>query len=174
MTYLRHASRHVHHTVANYLQAQLDDLHWTDPHATPFGAATVTMIRTPAVLADGHLEKKVTAGTVAITLGDEYRPMEEELGGPLFSQEYPLFIDVFQTTHSSALALAGDIRDILLGRLPGTKRWLEVINQINAQVVPGWRLELEDIERVAPETTLPLRWQVVKCTAVAYFPEVAY
>jgi len=173
MTYLRHASRHVHYTVANYVQAQLTALDWLDPDSTPFGAKPVRIIKTPAVLGDA-LVGDITAGTVAITLGDEYGPDSEELGGPLYSQEYPIFIDVFQDTHSTALALASDIRDILLARLPGTQRWLDVVNQVNAQVVPGWKLELEDVERVSPETVLPLRWQVVKVTAVAYFPEVTF
>ena len=173
MTYLRHASRHVHHSVADYLQAQLEELGWTDPDATPFGATPVTLIRTPAIVG-GALTEKITAGTVAITLGDEYGPDIEELGGPLHSQDYPLFVDVFQATSAEALALASDIRDIFLARLPGTQRWLDVTNQINDQVVPGWKLEFEDIERVQPETVMPLRWQVIKVTAVAYFPEVTF
>ncbi len=174
MTYLRHAARHVHYTVANYVQAQLDALNWTDPDLTPFGAEPVRIIKTPAVLGGTTLADDITAGVVAITLGDEYGPDHEEMGGPLHSQEYPIFIDIFQDSHGAALALASDIRDILLGRLPGTQRWLDVVNQTNAQVVPGWKLELEDIDRVSPETVMPLRWQVVKATAVAYFPEVAY
>lgn len=173
MTYLRHAARHVHHTVADYLQAQLDELGWTDPDATPFGAKPVTILRTPSVVG-GSLADKVTAGVISVTLGDEFGPDHEEMGGPLHSQEYPFFIDVFQDTHASALALASDIRDIFLGRLPGTQRWLDVVNQVNDQIVPGWKMEFEDIERVAPETVMPLRWQVVKITAVAYFPEVAF
>lgn len=173
MTYLRHASRHVHHSVANYLQDQLDELGWSDPEVTPFGATPATLIRTPAIVGES-LDKKVTAGTVAITLGDEYGPDHEEMGGPLHAQEYPLFIDIFQSTSAEALALASDIRDVFLGRLPGTQRWLDVTNQVNDRVVPGWKLEFEDVERVQPETVMPLRWQVVKVTAVAYFPEVTH
>lgn len=173
MTYLRHASRHVHHTVANYLLDQLTALDWTDPANTPFGAPAVTMWRTPAIVGT-TLTERVAPGVVSCTLGDEYGPDPEELGGPLHSQEYPLFVDIFQDSHATALALANDIRDIFLGRLPETRRWLDVVNQINGQIVPGWKMELEDVERVKPETVLPLHWQVVKVTAVAYFPEVTF
>lgn len=173
MTYLRHASRHVHHTVANYIAEQLTALNWMDEANTPFGAIPVRIMKTPSVIG-GQLADNVTAGVVSITLGDESNPDPEELGGALFSQEYPIFIDIFQDSYAVALSLANDVRDILLGRLPDTQRWLDVVNQTNAQVVPGWKLELEDVERVSPETVMPLRWQVVKVTAVAYFPEVTF
>lgn len=173
MDFLRHAARHVHHTVANEVRDQLTDLGWMTEGSVPFGAALVKMIRTPAIVGNA-LDKTIGPGTLAVTVGDEFAPDPEELGGPLTSQEYPLFFDVFQDSDAAALAEASDIRDILLGRLPGTRRFLDVINQVNGQVVPGWRLELEDVARVSPEIPAPVHWQVVKATAVAYFPEVAY
>lgn len=173
MEYLRHATRHVHHTVANEVQAQLTELGWMTDGEVPFGATKVTMIRTPAFVGS-TLHKSITAGVLAVTVGDEFMPTMEELGGPLSVQEYPLFFDVFQDSDAAAVALASDIRDILLGRLPGTRRFLDVINQVTGQVVPGWKLEFDDIDRTSPNLTAPLNWQVVKATAVAYFPEVAY
>lgn len=173
MDFLRHAARHVHHTVANELQAQLTDLGWFTDGQVPFGAAKVTMMRTPAFVGS-TLNKDITAGVLAVTVGDEFMPTMEELGGPLSIQEYPIFCDVFQDSNASAIALASDIRDILLGRLPGTRRFLDVINQANGQVVPGWKIEMDDIERTSPNITAPLNWQVVKATAVVYFPEVAF
>ena len=35
-------------------------------------------------------------------------------------------------------------------------------------------MEIEDVERVRPETTQPVFWQTVKFTATAYFQEVVY
>ena len=171
MTYLRHASRHVHHTVANHLKARLDALGWTNAATTPFGATAARVIKTPAVVGT-QLASTITAGTVAVTLGDEYGPDLEEMGGSMTSQEYPIFVDVFQDTDAAALTLANDIRDIFLGRITGSQRWLNVINQSTQQPVPGWKLELDDVDRVSPETAMPLRWQVVKVTAVAYFADV--
>jgi len=171
MTYLRHASRHVHHTVANHLKARLDALGWTDAATTPFGATPAKIITTSAVVGT-QLDSKVTAGTIAVTLGDEFGPDPQELGGPFTSQEYPIFVDVFQDTSTAALTLASDIRDIFLGRVAGSRRWLDVVDQSTKQPVPGWKIELDDVDRVSPETAMPLRWQVVKVTAIAYFNDV--
>lgn len=173
MTWLRHAGRHVHHSVANYMEQQLTALDWMTAGSVPFGAALVSVRRTPAITGD-KLAEGITAGTVAITLGSELPSIEQELGGPLSVQEYPLFIDIFEDSDGAAVSLASDIRDIFMGRLDGTQRWLSVTNQATGVVVPGWKVEFEDVERVTPELTLPLHWQVVKVTAAAYFPEVTY
>lgn len=173
MTYLRHASRHVHHTVANHIEQHLGILGWTVPGSVPFDSPVVTVRRTSAVVG-GTLGKLTTAGTVAVTIGNEPLPSLEEMGGPLGSQEYPIFIDCFQDTEATALALATDVKDILMGRLPGTVRYLPVVDQATGTSVPDWLIELDDIERVEPEYNFALFWQVVKVTAVTYFPEVIY
>ena len=173
MTYLRHAPRHVHHTVANHIAERLTAMGWTDAATTPFGSKPAKVIKVPAIAGSQLLTDRVTAGTVAITLGDEYGPDPQELGGPFTSQDYPIFVDVFQDTDAAALALASDIRDIVLGRAAGSRRWLDVIDQSTKQPAPGWKIELDDVDRVSPETAMPLRWQVVKVTAVTYFPDTA-
>lgn len=173
MAFLRHAVRHVHHTVANHIQTQLGVLNWTTEGNVPFDSPVVKIRRTAAIIG-GTLGAQTTAGTVAITVGTEFAPDPEELGGPLSSQEYPIFIDVFQDHESTTLALATDIKDIVLGRFPGTSRYLPVIDQGTATPVPGWLLELDDVERVEPEYNFALFWQVVKVTATAYFPEEIY
>jgi hypothetical protein len=173
MTWLRHASRHVHHSVADYLRAQLDALNWTDEANTPFGAPAVDL-RTSASIVGEKLVEGISAGVVTITLGPELAPEEEELGGPLSLQEYPFFIDIFQESEGVCTALACDIRDIFMGRLAGTQRWLPVTNQATDAVVAGWKLEFDDVERVTPDQRFTLPWQVVKVTASAYFPEVVY
>jgi hypothetical protein len=176
MTWLRHAGRHVHHTAANYLSAQLEALGWTaaDAAERPFGGTQVVMWTKPAILAEGALVDQVAAGVLAITLGDEAYPQMQEMGGPLSTQEYPLFVDIFHDTEETTLALATDVRDIFMGRLPGTQPFLDVVNQANQVSVPGWRMEFEDIERVRPESKIRLHWQVVKVTATTFFPEERY
>lgn len=172
MAFLRHAPRHVHHTVANHIAEQLAVLGWTTPGSVPFDSPAVKVRRTAAI-AGGTLGKTTTAGTVAITIGNEPIPDLEEMGGPLGSQEYPIFIDCFQDTEATVLALATDIKDILMGRIGG-KRYLPVIDQSTGTPVAGWGIELEDIERVEPDYNFALFWQVVKVTAVTYFPEEVY
>lgn len=174
MTWFRHASRHVHHTVANYMVEHLTALNWLNPADVPFGASVVRVVRTPAIAGEGKLEAGIGPGHVSIVLGSETPSIEEELGGPLSSQEIPLFIDIFQDSDGAAVSLACDIRDIFMGRLVDTKRSLPLINQVNQQEVAGYRMEFEDIERVTPEIRLPIPWQIVKVTAVLYFPEVRY
>jgi hypothetical protein len=173
MAYLRHASRHVHHTVANYIADNLATLGWTVEGSVPFDSPVVKIWKSSAIIAGG-LDRNVVPGTVAINLGNEPMSDPEELGGPLSSQEYPIFADVFQDKESTCLALANDIKDIVMGRLPGTRRGMPVINQMTALAEPGWWIELEDIERVKPESNFALHWQVVKVTATTYFNEVRY
>ena len=128
MSWLRHAPRHVHRTVFDHVEAQLASLNWTNAAATPFGAPAVTLVDTPIVDGD-QIRQQAEAGKVFVTLGDEPAPSEEELGGPLHSQEYVIFFDVFMVAHGHAVSLASDIRDILLGRIGG-KRHLAVIDQV--------------------------------------------
>ena len=169
MTWLRHATRHIHHTVLNHVKTELTGLDWLDPANTPFGAPAVNIIDSPVVDGD-QIRKQFTAGTVACSVGGEFDPDPQELGGPLAQQEIPIFFDVFMDTAGSALACACDIRDILLGRIGG-KRVLPVINQATSTPVAGWSIELTDVERAAPDQRYALHWAVVKATATVTYPE---
>lgn len=175
MTFPRHVSRSILAGVTAHIIEQLDSLGWRDPDDVPFNAMPVTVTQTSAFSSPGALAKDVTAGRVSITLGNEFHPVDEEMGGPLTSQDYPIFIDVFQDSDAAALCLATDIRDILLGRIGG-KRSLTVTDYATSTpaVLDGWIIELDDVERVRPDHSLPLFWQVVKVTANAYFPEAVY
>jgi hypothetical protein len=171
MAQLRHSSRHIHQTVVKYLREQLTALGWIGPaDATPFGATPVDLLTSHPP--EWQQEKRLQAGKVAITLGDEIMPDLEELGGPLSSVEHPIFVDIFMDDESIALALALDVRDIFHGRVPGSKRYLDVLDFTTAPPTPvdGWLLEFDDITRVRPDNAI--NWQVVKATAVAYYPEV--
>lgn len=175
MSYLRFAPRHVHRTVADVIESQMGVLNWTTDGATPFGAPALRFQREPALSGRaGQADQKISAGLVTITLGDETPPLDQELGGPLVSQEYPIFVDVFMGTDGEATSVASDIRDILLGRFPGTKRIFPVIDQSTGSPVEDWMIELEDIERARPSHSYQVYWQVVKATATCYFQEVRY
>lgn len=172
MSYLRHASRHVFHTVAGRIESALGELGWTSTSDAerPFGTDQLTVRRhTPVTGESGDSTAKPF--TVAITLGDEFTPQEQEIGGPLSMQEYPIFCDVLMPNDALALVLASDIRDVCLGRLDGYRRSFPVIDQITQAPVVDWRISLEDVERVKPDSELTLAWQVVKVTAEVHFPE---
>lgn len=171
--FLRHASRHVHASVANYVKAGLTELGWDDPATTPFGAPAVR-VQTTAALTGGRVGTSVSPGLVSITLGNERAPSMEELGGPLASQDYPIFIDVFMGTEGECTALATDIRDHLLGRFEFSKRSIPVRDQATSTDVPGWSIEFDDLERVSPDNTYSLYWQVVHVTATTFFNEERY
>lgn len=175
MAFLRHASRHVHQSLLNMLTEQLATLGWMGPDAVPFGADPVTIIATRPFIGS-RLSDQVgaTGTTVVFSLGSEAVPGSEELGGALASQDYPFFIDVFSDTEAVGMALSTDIKDILLGRLPGTTRFLTLVDQTTGDAVTSWQVELNDVERVAPEHEFPLQWFAVHVTATAYFPEEVY
>lgn len=174
MTFLRHAPRHVHHSVADYITTGLAELGWTSAldSERPFGAEQIKVTRTHAIT-DGR-RVAVTANTVAITLGSEASTEDLELGGALVAQDYPVFVDVLMDEDALALSLATDIRDHLLGRFEFSRRFIDVVDQATRTLVPGWRLALDDVERIRPENDFALHWQVVKVTATAEFLEARY
>lgn len=176
MTWLRHAGRHVKATAMANVRSHLEVLGWTSEANLPFGTAhsdVVTFDDTPVILGD-EVNDAIRSGMIVVSLGDEYESDMLEMGGPLASQEYPIFFDIFQKSPSAALALAEDVRDILKGRLPDTATWTPLINQVSEAEVAGWRVEYDDVERVEPRQRPPHHWQVVKVTCTAYFPEVRY
>lgn len=173
MTYLRHAPRHVHQTMVNHLTDALGALGWVGAGPAPFGAEPFKIVATRPVTG-GKLDSVIDSRTIAVSLGSEFAPDPMEMGGPLAEQEYPFFVDVFSDSEAICLALASDIRDIFLGRLPGTRRHLTLIDQVLGTPVPGWQIELDDVQRHTPEHTFALHWGVVNVTAVAHFSEVSY
>jgi hypothetical protein len=171
MTWLRFAPRHIHGTVCDYLTERLDELGWTDS-TPPLGAPQV---RIQTFMPPESELQHVTAGLCAISMGDEIDAIEEELGGPLHSQEYPIFVDVFMEKEAHALSLATDIRDCFRGRLTNTVRSMPVMDQTQdpPTAVPGWRMEFQDIQRERIDR-LPIFWHSVKLTAFVEFQEVLW
>lgn len=173
MTFLRHAPRHIHQSVIDYVTAQLTTLGWFTEGDVPFGLPPLTIVEARPFVG-GMLDNRIVAGCVAITLGTELPPSMEELGGPLASQAYPIFCDVFMEGESAALAVATDIRDAFLGRHATSKTSIAVTNQVTDTAEAGWKIYFSDVERVAPEHTFPLSWNSVHVTAETYFQEVLY
>lgn len=171
MTWLRFATRHIHGTVTNYLTDRLDELTWTTV-TPPLGAPQV---RIQAFMPPESELTSVQSGLLAISLGDEVDALEEEMGGPLHSQEFPIFVDIFMEKEAHALSLATDVRDIFRGRLANTVRSMPVMDQTQTPpvAVVGWRMEFQDVQRERIDR-LPIFWQSVKVTAFIEFPEVLY
>lgn len=170
---MRYSSRSIHQSVANELTDQLGAIGWTSEGQTPFGAPKLR-ITTHTPRPHQTDQASISAGAVVITLGDNIDADPQEMGGPLSMIEYPIFVDIYMDKDAHALAVAQDVTDIFAGRVPGTSRFLPVIDLTTGYAAPGWLIELTDIERTRPVHDLKVHWQVVKVTASTYFPEVAY
>lgn len=162
MAYLRHTARHVQQTVNDHVETVLTDLGWIgqDP---PFGATPVTF---QTVRPNEEELKSLVANTVAVSFGNEPDDKEEEIGGGLVSVDFPFFVDVYAEKEAIALAIASDVKDHLAGRVPGTSRFLTVVDQRTTTPVLGYQIEFTDLFREPVERELVrLFWQVVRCTA---------
>lgn len=162
MAYLRHAARHVHQTVYDRVEGVLINLGWIglDP---PFGARSVTYQN---IRPNEEELKSLTANTVSVSFGNEPDDVEDEMGGGLLTVEFPFFVDVYAEKEAIALAIASDVKDNLAGRVPGTSRFLTVVDQRTTTPVLGYQLEFTDLVREPVERELVrLFWQVVRCTA---------
>lgn len=169
MTFLRHSARVVQKTIEDHLTAQLATLSWTTA-GTPFGLEPVVVQRhTPQ---DYETWKALSPGRLAISFGEEESPLDEELGGPLHSHTLAVFVDVYMATDAHALALASDVRDALLGRLPGSQRVLTMLDPVSSVPVDGWSLEIESVTMGRMEGEL--NWYVVTAVYRVYFPESRY
>lgn len=174
MTFLRHAPRHVHQTVVDYLTTQLTALDWfKDNGDAPFGSTPVRL-STSRPFVGSKINPEIGDGTLTVTLGHEFDADPQEMGGPMSEQEMPFFCDIFMADESIALALAADVRDTFYGRHANGVRSLPVIDQVTGMAAPGWRLSFEEIQRITPEHAFPLAWQSVQVTAVVTFQEVIW
>lgn len=168
MTYLRHAARHVQQTLMDDLEAAMREFSWVDD--PPFGTLPLVFQRTRM---DESEMKSATGNMVAMSFGDEPDYQAEQLGGGLASVEHVLFVDCLGVNDTIALALANDVKDLLAGEAPGYSRYHAVRDYTSSETgtaVAGWTCELQDVIRERPLADWRRSWQVVKATAVVYFP----
>lgn len=136
---LRFAPRHVTQTVYDFTVAAMNDLGWTGP-TPPFGAAPVTFQSAP--VADSQDGSRLQPNMVAIYPGVEPPPEGLELGGPLSSQLYPFFAEVYGENTGMSTSIASDIRDIWLGRRGNSVLQVMDYSQTPPEAVVGWYIDL--------------------------------
>ena len=165
MAYLRHATRHVHQTLSDLVRDRMDLLGWLGPEAAvPFGT-------TPAVFQLGRmdeaLEKQITGNLISVSFGEEPDLAELELGGALVMQQHVLFIDCLADTDAIALAMAGDIKDLLQGVAPDTSRFAPLYDYTRSprEELEGYQFEFVDVARRKPDVGYRQNWHVVLATA---------
>lgn len=169
MAYVRNQDRMVYQCVADLLEAQLGVLGWND--ATPPFGATV-----PITFLEETPDPKLTAmapNTVAMSEGASPDDVEAELGaeyGGLWIIRHTFFVDIYGESIGVAKAIASDLRGVLTGRLPGTSRFLPLLDYSldPPLAAPGHSLHFEDVEVDRPMGGAggKLRWEVVKATCV--------
>lgn len=171
---MRHLSRHLQATVQNHVRDHLAFLDWIGPEEnTPFGALPVQY---QTVRPSEALLQSVTPNLVAVSFGGQTDDAEEQMGGGLVSQEHVVFVDVYAENEGVGLALAEDIRDLLVGRasyLSYASRFLKVHDQATTPptVVPGYLLEFTEVFREPAEREIgSVDWQVIRATAYLHLP----
>lgn len=160
---MRHRQRHLHATLVKFVREQLDELGWINAPVN-FGSTPVTVIdyepqqagETPAY------------NTVAVSIGDQGEDEAYEMGG-LSSCRYALFVDVYPEVEAIGVALAEDIKHMLVDRYVP----LLDFNRVAGGEPTDEMIELESVMvEVIPTaaTTLDKRtWRAVKATAVCFF-----
>jgi hypothetical protein len=160
---LRHQSRHVHATILQHLQVNLDNDGWVTPPIN-FGGPAVTLLDYQPMEAG----ETPAFNTVAVSLGDQNADLDAELGGGLTATAYTLFVDVYAEKAPIAIALSDDIKGYLTHEIIA----LRDFTSDPAGVATDAQIEFEDViveVLTSATTTVDKRsWRAVKATAVCY------
>ena len=112
----------------------------------------------------------VVPNSIALSEGDLPDDVEQELGGHLVAVTHTFFVDIYGEDPSISRAIAGDVRAIFTGRVPGLSRSIVLTDwtQPARPPLPGHLLHFEDVEvtRPANQGVGRTTWTVVKFTAV--------
>lgn len=169
MVYIRNQDRMVYQTVYNHMVTQLGILGWNSA-TPPFGAqSAITILEEAPDFKGGAIQPN----TVAMSEGAQPDDEEGELGasyGGLWIIKHTFFIDIYGESTGVAKALSSDLRGVFTGRLPGTSRYIRMIDYSLNPPAPAvdhlLRFEDVEIDRPMGGTPSKLRWEVVKATCV--------
>ena len=163
--------------VATIKRTLLEDLGW-DGTALP-GVRRPRGATVPLTFSDRPPDTKdgpLAPNTIAFSSGQTPDEDEGELGassGGLWLQTHTLFIDVYGENAGMAKRMAGDVRMILTGRVPGlTRVWpVHDLTQTGRPVLAGHAVTFEDVEVDFPAagTIARTHWVVVKATIIHSF-----
>lgn len=160
----RFRSRHVHKTVAEFLEEKLGQLGWI--------TAPVNFNTTPVTFKEIQPDENgitVETNTVSVTAGDLGADEEIQLGGGLYEVAIPIFVDVYGEKASVSQSIAEDLKEqMAYGRVLPLLDWSDVQNPV---AVAGAYIEMENVigpERPqASQVSQDFRrnWRVVKAEA---------
>ena len=163
---LRFRVRHVHKTLADYLESELTRLGWVN---APVNFATQPM--TFLEFQPDEAGKAIAANTVAITLGDEPAGTDEEMGGGLREIAFPVFVDVYGATQSIASSIASDVKAAMEDRF---LRVLDFTTSPGVATDEQIELDKDDVTVERPQASQAMGdfrryWRVVKTTARVHY-----
>jgi len=167
---LRFRSRHVHKTVADYLEAGLTDLGWVNAPVN-FGTTPVTFSEFEP---DEPNPTEIKVNTVSITMGDELPDEELELGGRLLSTKYVLFVDVYGANRSVANSICSDAKALLVDLYLPVRDFTTDNAGIATTELLGIDRDTVLVERpaeAADAKDIRKNWRVVKATIEVTFQE---
>lgn len=166
---LRFRIRHVHKTVADYIEAEMVTLGWVN---APVNFDTVPM--TFLEFQPDEAGKAIAANTVAITLGDEGAAEDEEMGDGLRAVAYPLFVDIYGANQSIAASIASDIKTLL------EDHYMPVLdfttNPAGVPTTEQIELDKDEVTVERPNAAVGATdfrrfWRIVKSTVVVHYIE---
>lgn len=96
---------------------------------------------------------------------------EIELGSGLEENRWDFYVDIYAENEALGIELAGDVRDILRGKMPSIGRGIPHIDVLDYRLATPTHLfyvEVEDVDMVRPRTAGPAKSSIhiVACTLV--------
>jgi hypothetical protein len=163
---MRFRSRHVHETLKQYVTDTLTSQGWVSAPVN-FGTTPVTVL--------GHMPLEAgetpAPNTVAVSLGDESKQEDEELGAGLQSVRYVFFVDVWGATEGVGESIAQDVKDAFVNKVLTLRDFTSDAD--GTATTDQLEFEMVVVEKIASATTTVDKrtWRSVKGTAVCYFQD---
>lgn len=164
---LRFRSRHVHRTLAAFMEETLTELGWVTPPVN-FGSSPVTFEE----IQPDENGRVVAPNTVAITIGDVATDELYELGGSLYHLLVPAFFDVYGVNASVAQSLADDIKEqVTRENIIPVYDWTNAAAPVKTSATIEFENALGPEKPQAAAVSLDFRrfWRVVKVECHVYY-----
>ena len=147
---------------AETVRQALDDLDWFDPGRKhkPIRFTTEEAPRSEEVLPN------LVAVSTEDVVGEEI-----ELGSGLEENRWDFYVDIYAENEALGLELAGDVRDVLRGKIPSIGRGIPHVDVLDYRLATPTHLfyvQIEDVDMVRPKVAGPAKSSIhiVACTVV--------
>lgn len=173
---MRHFSRHLEATIQNLVHDHLVTTGWL-PAPNQVGFETLFGAKPVVFQRDRLDESTLTAvepNLVAVSFGNQSDDVPQEVGGGLITQEHVVFVDVIAENLGIALALAEDVRDLMVGKTVAG-RYFRIVDQVTTTLVAGAYGHWFEVFREPADRELAnARWQTLRATVEVHMPGSDY